>query len=226
MLKPKRNISKQDLKKDPFLEFINDSQKWLQKRKKIIYQVLFGIVAVVLVVYFLSNSRSNSKVASETLLGKALLSQDLGDMENSKFQLQSLVDDFSSTPAGNQGKYYLGKMLFDDGEFETASEYLKEFVKKGNNSILMTTAYKILSEIALQNNDASQAEGYLQKGAKFSDGTVYEQEMSLLFANQLFENGKIDKAKNIVDDILVQENILFSVKKSAEELMGRIEGEN
>jgi len=226
MLKPKRNISKQDLKKDPFLEFINDSQKWLQKRKKIIYQVLFGIVAVVLVVYFISNSRSNSKVDSETLLGKALLSQDLGDMENSKFQLQSLVDDFSSTPAGNQGKYYLGKMLFDDGEFETASEYLKEFVKKGNNSILMTTAYKILSEIALQNNDASQAEGYLQKGAKFSDGTVYEQEMSLLFANQLFENGKIDKAKNIVDDILVQENILFSVKKSAEELMGRIEGEN
>ena len=225
MLKPKRKISKQDLKKDPFLEFINDSQKWLQKRKKLIYQLLFGIVAVVLAVYFLSNNRSNSNVDSETLLGKALLSQDLGDIENSKFQLQSLVDDYAGTQAGIQGKYYLGKMVFDNGEFEIASEYLKEFVKKGNNAILMTTAYKILSEIALQNNDADQAEEYLQKGAKFSEGTVYEQEMSLLLANQLFENGKIDKAKSIVGNILTKENILFSEKKSAEELMGRIEGE-
>jgi hypothetical protein len=48
--------------------------------------------------------------------------------------------------------------------------------------------------------------------------------MSLLLANKYFENGKIDKAKKIVDNILNQENILFSIKKTAEELQGRIEG--
>ncbi len=226
MLKPKRKISKQDIKKDPFLEFINDSQKWLQKRKKIIYQVIFGIVAVVLVVYFLSNNRSSSNLASESLLGKAMLAQDMGDLENAKFQLQTLVDDYSGTMAGNQGNYYLGKMSFDDGEIEFATEYLKEFVKRGDNAILMSTAYKILSEISLQNKNNKEAEEYLQKGVKFSEGTVYEQEMSLLLANQLFTNGKIDKANRIIDEILKQENILFTVRKSAEELQGRIDGEN
>lgn len=224
MLKPKRKISKREIKKDPFLEFINNAQQWFQDKKKLIYQVAFGVIAVVAVIYFLNNSRVSSGKEGEALLGKALLSQDMGDVENAKFQLQTLVDDYDGTKAGVEGKYYLGKMSFDDGEIETADEYLNEYVKKGNNTILMTTAYKILAEIATKNNISEEAEKYLQKGTKISENTVYHQEMSLLLANQLFKNGKINKAKKIVDDILQQENILFSIKKTAEELQGRIEG--
>ena len=223
MLKPKRKISKQDIKKDPFLEFINNGQKWLQDNKKIIYQVVFGIIAIIAIVYFVSNNRISSIKAGEALLGKALLSQDMGDIENAKFQLQILVDDYDGTNAGVEGKYYLGKMTFDDGEFESASEYLNEYVTKGDNAILMTTAYKLLSEIALKNNIGEDAEKYLLKGTKFAENTVYHQEMSLLLAKQLFENGKTKKAKKIIDDILEEENILFSIKKTAEELKGRIE---
>ena len=224
MLKPKKKISKQEIKKDPFLEFINNGQKWLQENKKIIYQVVFGVIAVIAVIYFLNNNRMSSGIAGEALLGKALLSQDMGDVENTKFQLQTLVDDYDGTKAGIEGKYYLGKMSFDGGELESASDYLNEYVKKGDNAILMTTAYKLLSEISLKSDDSETAEKHLQKGTKFSENTVYHQEMSLLLANQLFENGKISKAKKIVNNILDQKNILFSIKKTAEELQGRIEG--
>ena len=224
MLKPKRKISKHEIKKDPFLEFINTGQQWLQYNKKIIYQVVFGVIAVIAVIYFLNNSRISSGTASEALLGKALLSQDMGDVENAKFQLQTLVDDYDGTKAGKEGKYYLGKIFYDDGETESASEYLNDYVKKGNNAILVTTAYKLLAEISSINNNSEDAEKQLQKGTKFAEDTVYHQEMSLLLANQLFENGKTSKAKKIVDNILEQENILFSIKKTAEELQGRLEG--
>jgi len=224
MLKPKRKISRRDIKKDPFLEFINDSQKWIKDRKKIIYQAVFGVIVVVAVIYFVSNNRISSGITGEALLGKALLSQDIGDVENAKFQLQTLIDDYDGTKAGIEGKYYLGKMSFDDGELESASENFNDYIKKGDNAILMTSAYKLLSEIALKNSDGEKAESYLQKGTKFAENTVYHQEMSLLLAKQLFANGKIDKAKKIVDNILKQEDILFSIKKTAEELKGRIEG--
>ena len=222
MLKPKRKISKQEIKKDPFLEFVNNGQNWLQENKKIIYQVGFGVIAVIAVIYFLNTNRVNSGTEGEALLGKALLSQDLGDVENTNFQLQTLVDEYDGTKAGLEGKYYLGKMSFDDGDLELASEYLNQYVKKGDNAILMTTAYKLLSEISLKDNNGEEAEKLLQKGTKFAENTVYHHEMSLLLANQLFDNGKIGKAKKIVNDILDQENILFSVKKTAEELKGRI----
>ncbi len=224
MLKPKRKISRQEIKKDPFLEFINNAQNWFQDKKKLIYRVTFGVIAVVAVVYFLNNDRINSGKEGEALLGKALLSQDIGDLENAKFQLQILIDEYDGTKAGIEGKYYLSKLSFDNSEIETASEYLIEYVKKGKNVILMTTAYKILAEIAIMNTNSEETEKYLQKGIKFAENTVYHQEMSLLLANQFFENGKINKAKKIVDDILQQENILFSIKKTAEELQGRIEG--
>ena len=224
MLKPKRKLSKREIQKDPFLEFINNAQQLYNDNKKLIYQVVFSIVVIVAVIFFVSNGRTSSGKTSEALLGKALLSQDIGDLENAKFQLQTLVDDYDGTKAGIEGKYFLGKMLFDEADIETASEYLNEYVKKGDNAILMTTAYKILAEIATKNDDSEEAEKYLQKGTKFAENTVYYQEMSLLLANQLFENGKINKAKNIVDDILQQDNILFSIQKTAEELQGRIEG--
>ncbi len=224
MLKPKRKISKQEIKKDPFLEFINNGQQWLQDKKKIIYRIAFGVIAVIAVIYFLNNNRINSGAEGEALLGKSILTQDMGDLENAKFQLQTLVDDYNGTSASITGKYYLGKMFYDDGEIVSASEYLNEYVKKGDNAILITTAYRLLSEIALINSNSKDAEKYLQKGTKFAENTVYHQEMSLLLANQLFENGKTDKALRIVNDILEQENILFSIKKTAEELQGRIEG--
>ena len=223
MLKPKRKVSKQEIKKDPFLEFVNNGQKWLQENKKMIYQVVFGVIAVIFVIYFLSSNRTSSGTEGEALLGKALLSQDIGDVENAKFQLQSLIDDYDGTKAGIEGKYYLGKMSFDGGELELASEYLNQYVKKGDNAILMTTAYKLLSEISLKNNNGEDAEEHLLNGTKFAENTVYNQEMSLLLACQLFENGKIGKAKKIVNDILEQENIRFSIKKTAEELQGRME---
>jgi len=226
MLKPKRKISKQEIKKDPFLEFINNAQSWFQEKKKIIYQITFGVIAVLAVIYYLSNNRINAGKEGEALLGNALLSQDIGDVENAKFQLQTLVDDYDGTKAGIEGKYYLGKSLFENLEIETASEYLNEYVKKGNNAILITTAYKILAEIALKDTNSEEAEKYLQKGTKFAENTVYHQEMSLLLANQYFKNGKINKAKKIVDNILQQENIFFSIKNTAEELQGRIEGQN
>jgi len=224
MLKPKRKISKQEIKKDPFLEFINNGQQWVQDNKKIIYQVAFGIIAIVAVIYFLNNNRISSGTASEALLGKALLSQDMGDVENATFQLQTLVDDYDGTKAGIEGKYYLGKMAYDNKEMESAADYLNEYVKKGDNTILVSTAYKLLSEISLINDNNKEAEEYLRKGTKFAKDTVYYQEMSLLLANQLFENGKTSKAKKIADNILQLENISFSAKKTAEELQGRIEG--
>jgi len=224
MLKPKRKITRQEIQKDPFLEFINDTQQWLKDNKKLLYQVVFGILAVVIVVYFLRNTRSTSNTEGEALLGKALLSQDMGDVENTKFQLQSLVDDYEGTKAGLEGNYYLGKIAFENGENEIAKEFLNEYVKKGDNSILVTTAYKILYEIAATEKDNIQAEEYLLKGTKYAEGTVYSQEMSLLLANQLIENGKNDKAEKIVDNVLEQEDIIFSIKKIAEELKGRLNG--
>lgn len=224
MLKPKRKITKQEIKRDPFLEFINDAQQWISDRKKIIYQIAFGVIAVVAVIYFINNSRIGNNKEAESLLGKALLSQDLGDVENARFQLQALVDDFDGTQAGTVGAYHLGKMLYDEAKFEDSADYLLNYAKKGESSELKAASYKLLANIELSNDNANKAENYLENGYKAAEGTVYENELALLYANQIFENGNSTKSLKLVNDVLDQDDILFSVQKIAEELKGKIEG--
>lgn len=224
MLKPKKKISKQELKKDPFLEFINEAQNWVSERKKIIYQVGIGIIVVVAVLYFAGNTRTNSNNEAEALLGEALLSQDLGDFENSRFQLQNLIDEYSDTKAGKQGLYYFGKILFEENNYTEAETYLSEYVKEGSIPELQSASYKMLANIAITNGDGEKSEILLSKGSEISKNTVYENELALLYANQLDLNGKSDKALKIVDIILVQDELLGTTRKMAEELKGRIEG--
>jgi len=224
MLKPKRKITKQELKKDPFLEFINETQQWIYDRKKIIYQVVFGVIAVIAIVYFVSNSRSNNNNAASAMLGKALLSQDVGDAENAKFELKNLIDEFSGTTSGNQGSYYLGKMEFDENNHEAAITPLTYFVENGKSPELLSASCKMLADISLKNDNTDEAENHFEKGAKAAANTVYENEMNLLYANQLISNNKSDKALKIIDDVLEKEDILFSTQKMAEELKGKIEG--
>ncbi len=223
MLKPKRKISKQEIKIDPFLEFINNGQQWLKDKKKIIYQVVFGVIAVIAIIYFINNNKTNSATEAEALLGKAILAQDLNDMENAKFQLQTLINDYEGTKYGNEGNYYLGKIYYNSGGLVTAESFLDKYVKSGDNYLLMTTAYKLLSEIAISNDNKDTAEDYLRKGTKYAEGTVYHDEMSLLLANQLLINGNNNKARKIVDNILERENSSILIKKNAEELKGRLE---
>jgi hypothetical protein len=224
MLKPKRKITKKELKKDPFLEFINDAQNWFSDRKKLIYRVVIGLVAITVILYVIGKSRSTSNYEAETLLGKAMLSQDLGDTENFRFQLQSLVDDYSGTQAGKQGSYYFGKLLYDEANFSSAEIYLKSYVKKGNIPELLTASYKMLASIAHINKDNELAEEYYSLGAEVSHDTVYENEMELLYANQLNINGKSNRALKIVNNILEKDDLLLSTEKAAQELKGKIEG--
>ena len=224
MLKPKRKITKQELKTDPFLEFIGESREWFNARKKLIYQIGIGIIAALAILFFVNINKTKSSAKSGALLGKALLYQDLGDIDNTKFELQNLVDEYEGTVAATDGNFYLGKILYDSGEIEAATEFLQEFVKKSKNRLLIVAAYKTLAEVAVKNEEFAEAESLLQKCAKNAENTIYKDEIALLLANQLLINNKKGKANKIIEEILAQEDILFSTKKLAEELKGRIIG--
>jgi predicted negative regulator of RcsB-dependent stress response len=224
MLKPKKKITKKELKKDPFLEFINDAQNWLTEKKTIIFRIAIGVVVVIALIFFIGKNNTTNNLEADALLGKAFLSQDLGDSENAKFQFQSLTEDYASTDAGKQGFYYLGKMYFEGANFEDAEKSISQYVKKGKNAELLAASYRMLASIAVSNDDNQSAESYLQKAANNAQGTVFEYDFAILYAEQLNKNDNKSKALKIVSDILDDDEILYSTKKKAEELMGRIEG--
>lgn len=79
-----------------------------------------------------------------------------GDGMNSGFL--KIIDDYSSTPAGNLARYYAGVCYLHLGEFENAKKYLSDF--SSDDDVLNSYAIGLIgdAEVELGNDDAAIAQ--------------------------------------------------------------------
>ena len=131
MLKPKKKISKREIKEDKLVTSYFEATTWYQANKKIVNGVLTGIVvlAVVIVAYMNNVSSNNTKATSE--LGKITPYYDQGKYDvaiNGNLQenvrgLQAIVDDYGSTKSGELATFYLANCYFAQGDYDKSLKY-------------------------------------------------------------------------------------------------------
>ncbi len=92
MLKPKKEIFKKEIKRDPFLETVDKIEANIEKNSSHYLKVFGGIVLFVIIISFLNNSRNLNKQMVSSSIGTALISLDKGDSENAKFQFEALLN--------------------------------------------------------------------------------------------------------------------------------------
>jgi TolA-binding protein len=138
MLKPKKKISKKEIKEDRLVTSYFEATTWYQNNKKIVNGVLTGVVvlAIVIVAYMNNVNSNNQKAIAE--LGKIINYYDQGKYDlaiNGNLQdnvrgLQSIVDDYGSTKAGELARFYLANAYFGQGNYDKAlKNYLDVDVK-------------------------------------------------------------------------------------------------
>ena len=131
MLKPKKKISKKEIKEDKLVTSYFEATTWYQANKKTVNGVLTGLVvlAVVIVAYMNNVSSNNLKATSE--LGKISSYYDQGKYDvavNGNLQenvrgLQAIVDDYGSTKAGELATFYLANCYFAQSNYDKALKY-------------------------------------------------------------------------------------------------------
>jgi tetratricopeptide (TPR) repeat protein len=145
MLKPKKKISKKEIKEDTLVTSYYEATTWYQANKKTVNGVLTGLVvlAVVIVAYMNNVSSNNVKATSE--LGKISPYYDQskydvainGNLQENVRGLQAIVDDYGSTKAGELATFYLANCYFAQGNHEKA---LKYFLDVDVNDELITVS--------------------------------------------------------------------------------------
>jgi TolA-binding protein len=131
MLKPKKKISKKEIKEDTLVTSYYEASTWYQQNKRTVNGVLTGVVVIAIVaVAYLNNVNSNNlKATSE--LGKISSYYDQGKYDvaiNGNLQenvrgLQSIVDDYGSTKAGELATFYLADCYYAQGNYDKALQY-------------------------------------------------------------------------------------------------------
>jgi TolA-binding protein len=131
MLKPKKKITKKEIKEDKLVTTYFEATTWYEANKKTVNGVLVGIVilAVVLVAYM--NNVNSNNLKANTELGKVIPYYDQGkfdvaisgNLQENIRGLQSIVDDYGSTKAGELARFYLANAFFAQNDYDKALKY-------------------------------------------------------------------------------------------------------
>ena len=220
MLKPQRKITRKEIKRDPFLETIDKIEYNFEQNKKTYLNIALGLIAVIISVNVLLNKQGQKDIDSNSALGIALVAFDNEDYENAKFQFETILSDFSGTNSSNIANYYLGKISFENNELIKAESYLNEYLNNSEPDILIPGTIKILSNIALKNNEFDETIKLLDRGLRLGLDNNISNEFKLLKVSILIEQDKVENAQYILNEILLEKKLPIHLKQRSEELIG------
>ena len=220
MLKPKRKITRKEIKKDPFLESIDKLENNFEQNKTTYLNIAIGLIASILVINILLNKQSQKNIDSNSDLGMALVAFDNEDYDNAKFQFETIVSEYSGTNSSNVANYYLGKISFENDDLDKSKTYLNAYLKDPEPDILIPGAIKMLSNIALKSSEYDKAIKLLDRGIRLDLNSDIINDFKLLKVSILKDQGKPEIAQNILDEILKEEKLPNHLKRLSEELIG------
>ena len=224
MLKPKKKITKKDIQRDPFLESVDQAQAHLEDNRSLYLKIGSAVLILIVVFNILSNKNNQQIQKASASLGEALITLDRDDKTTAQFQLETVLNNYDKTPASETATYFLGKMMYDSGQFEEAKTYLEAYTKKNSKGFLSAPACIMLSDISIEENNISDAVNFLDKGINYATSDKDIRLLKLRKASIELDRGNSDIAKSIVQEVLLDEKITSWNKQIAQEIVGRISG--
>ena len=222
MLKPKRIISKKEIKRDPFLESIFSIKTYFTEKKQYYTRIIFTVLAVFIIGLFYLKSQDSNTESGENILSKAMVFLALNDEANALIYLQEVIDEYGSTVAGVNASFYLGRIYLDKGEYDLALPYFEKYASKGNNPILTGSVYQAMVNIYRSKQDLSNAIKFQKICIKQSNSKEEKAWASLDLADISLANGDKVTASELVKRILADFKNNNGIKQRADEITGRI----
>ena len=201
MLKPKRKITRDQIKNDSFVETIFDIRSYVMDNSKLLSRIGGVFVVLLILVIFLGQSSKNNKQEAGFLLTQSNIYLDNGDSQNAKIILQELVDEYGNTESGRLGGYHLAQLYMKNNDKESALSLLLNYSKKGENPFLLTSANEAISSLYLENNDIRNAIKY-QSVAVENSSTKKDGALSKLKLIELYIiDGSLDMSVNLLGEL-------------------------
>ena len=183
MLKPKKKISKKELKQDTLVTSYMKVTGFYEKYKK---QISIGVTAAVVVVIgtaiFLKSRAADNELATTQLAaihqfydnGQYQVAVD-GAVERNLVGLKTIVDNYGSTHSGDLARFYLADSYYQLGKFAEALEAFKDC--SPSNDLMKASRYAGIAACAEALGDFETAGENFEKAAdkEQTDNTIAEQ---------------------------------------------------
>ena len=222
MLKPKKDISKKEIQRDPFLETVDKVQYHLEQNRKSYTNLGLFLIVILIGYNVFSNRNSQNSLKASSFLGEAVSLIDRNDITSAKFQLETIIQEYGGTPSSVTASYFLGKLNYQDGDFDNAEFNLRNYFDKSSEGFLKTSTILLLSDIYSSRKEFEKSLKIINTGINKSQSKNEEYSLLIEKARIQLEKGNEKLAKGLLELLFEEEELNVDNKEKAEELFGRL----
>ena len=184
MLKPRKKITKKQIKEDPLVTTYFKTIDYLKEHSQKFTTGLVVVLAIIVLIIFLVRSKRTAELAASAELAKVSVELSQNKTQEAIDILLNMIDNYSGTNSAAIGVYLLGKAYYEKGDFDKSllqfEKYLDDY---GDDKILASAAY---SGIAAS---YEQLGNYLEAAKNFWQGAkTYPEHFNA--PRQLFDAGR------------------------------------
>ncbi|MBI4419038.1 MAG: tetratricopeptide repeat protein [Ignavibacteriales bacterium] len=207
MLKPKKKISKREIKEDRLVTTYFEAQSWFEVNRKRLGTIFTGVLIAAVAVWFYYNNLSTQNRAATADLGNILRYYDQAQYETAingsprenLRGLKQIVDEYGGTSSGKLAAFYLGNSYFALREYEKALEYYKE-ARVSDPSIMASVTAGIAACHETQANYVEAARTF-ERAAKDDEMKLHSAEYLYRAAQNYMMAGEPKKAEDILKSL-------------------------
>ena len=141
MLKPRKKITKRQIKEDPLVTTYFKSIDFIKEHSQKITTGLLILFAIIILVIFLVRSKRNAELDASEQLAKANVQLSLNKTQEAIDILLNMIDNYSGTNSAATGVYLLAKAYYEKGDYDKSlllfERYLDDY---GDDKILASAA--------------------------------------------------------------------------------------
>ena len=137
MLKPKKKITKQDLKEDKFVKFTLQAKTYLDENSKQVFYMVSGILVVTLLIIVFVYAHNAKVEEARAQLGIAQVEYSNLNYDKVITRLESLIESYSGTNEADQGMFLLANVLYQKERYEESKNYFEKFIDSYSGSDIL-----------------------------------------------------------------------------------------
>lgn len=156
---------------------LSKTEEFIENNKKVVFG-LGGVIALIIVAFFgYRYYMNNLNQEAQKEMFQAVYWYENGEYDlalngdGNNFGFLAIVEDYGSTKAGNLASFYLGSIYLQQGQFETAIEYLEDF--SSDDLLVQARAYALIGDAYMELGNYSKAADQYGKAAEYKSNEEF-----------------------------------------------------
>ena len=212
-------MKKEELRYDPVHDRIAAIIDYIDNNKNIAIQIVAVVALTVGGWGYYSGLQKDKVNISKALVGVAQNAYNAGQTDISISELKNIVEEYSGSDAANQALAYLMKDSYLSNDDEGIISLAEAYGMSTSDGVLNAGIYETLGNVSMNMDDNDAAVNNFKKADKLSSTVGLNLRYKIDLSIALIASGNFNDAVSVLNEILSIEEINYSDKNKAEELL-------